>query len=156
MNKWAAIMRESALARFLIPAGILSIAAGIVFLIFAKDTSSYTKTEATVTRLELVEEETDKEPAQYEVYIKYTATDGKEYDGSFGVFPDFREGDRIKIVYNPEDPQEFHSPGNQFVTAFAIIAAGAAALIGGIVSLVNAVRRQKALKEQEKEWSYGK
>ena len=67
-----------------------------------------------------------------------------------------KEGDTVRICYNPENASEIAQPGNNKLMGSAIIAAGLIALILGIRSIVNAVKRQKALKEQEKEWSYGK
>ena len=157
MNKLAEFARESAAARILIPSGIILIVFGIFMTFFATYTRYYIEADAVVTRAELYEEADpkDNQEATYTVYVKYTV-DGKEYEEEYGIFPGYKEGDTVRICYNPENAAEIAQPGNNKLMGSAIIAAGLIALILGIRSIVNAVKRQKALKEQEKEWSYGK
>ena len=56
-NKWLRIIRETNLARFLIPLGILLIVFGVLIYGFADRTANYKKTEATVSKVELFEED---------------------------------------------------------------------------------------------------
>ena len=157
MNKLASLLRETHLARFLIPAGLMILIFGSVMIFWGKDTSSYKETDAVVTRADLYEsaDEADNHEATYTVFVKYSV-DGKEYEEEYGIFTGYKEGDSVRILYNPEDPADIAQPGNNTLMAIALIAAGLAAVIGGIISLVKAVQKQKELKEQEKEWTYGR
>ena len=158
MNKIAMIIRESRLARFLIPAGLILIVFGVFFFSASKQNQDYVKTESTVTKVELEQEaSTDAEgntvAATYNVSVKYTV-DGKEYEAELGGVSKFKEGDKMTIYYNPSDPSQI-TQTKSLVIPLIIIAAGIAALVGGIVSGLNAIKRYKKMKEQEEEWKNG-
>ena len=159
MNKIAAILRESGLARFLIPAGIMLIVGGIIFFGANRKNQDYIQTTSTVTKVTLEEEaHTDangnRVEATYLVTVKYTV-DGKEYEAELGGQSERKVGDSMKIYYNPADPNMV-TQTKSLIIPLVIIAAGAAALAGGTVSAVNAVKRYNKMKEQEKEWANGK
>ena len=158
MNKFATIMRESRVARFLIPAGIFLIVFGIVFFVISKKNQDYIETESTITKVELESEEytnADGEhvDATYSVTVKYTV-DGKEYESELGGLGKLKEGDKMTIYYNPADPNEI-TQTKSLIVPIIIIAVGIAALVGGILSAVNAVKKYGKMKEQEKEWTNG-
>ena len=158
MNKIATILRESKTARFLIPAGLALIVFGIIFFTISKQNQDYIKTECTVTRVDLeAEASTDADgntvPATYTVFVKYTV-DEKEYEAELGGMSKYKEGDKMTIYYDPSDPSQI-TQTKSLVIPLIIIAAGIAALAGGIVSGIHTIKRYQKMKEQEKEWSNG-
>ena len=161
MNKLFTFARETSLGRSLIVIGLILAAFGTITLVFAKDTGNYIKTDAVVTRADLVEEEHDDKDtdthhdAVYNLYVKYSAN-GNEYEKEYGEFSGYREGDHVTICFDPENPEEIAQPGSRKLFSLAFIAAGAAALAGGIASLANAYKKHKQLKLQEEEWKHGK
>ena len=159
MNKIITIIRESALARFLIPAGIILIVFGIVFFGASKRNQHYEKTEAQVTGVVLEEAAStdangNRTEATYLLGLKYTV-DGKEYETDLSGMSKHEVGDRIAIYYDPTDPKEI-TQTKSLIIPLIIIAAGIAAVVGGIVSAVNVIRRYNKMKAQEREWAHGK
>ena len=156
MNKISLVLRESRLARFLIPAGIMLLVAGVIFFTAIRKNQNYIETESTVTRVELEEEahtdaNGDRVEATYTVWVKYTV-DGKEYEEDLGGMSEYKAGDKMKIYYNPEDPSQI-TQTKSLIIPIVILAAGAAALIAGVFSSINAIKRINKMKEQEKEWA---
>lgn len=155
-NKWFRIIRETNLARFLIPLGILLIVFGIIIYGFADRTANYKKIEAVVSKAELCEEEyTDSDgevhKATYTVYVTYTV-DGKEYkDRELGVFEDYVVGDKVTVAYNPDDHSEVVQPTGKIIPIIMVVA-GVGALVGAGVSIANVINKEKRLKEQEEGW----
>ena len=158
-NKWLRIIRETNLARFLIPLGILLIVFGVLIYGFADRTANYKKTEATVSKVELFEEEyTDSDnevhKATYTVYVTYTV-DGKEYkDRELGIFENYVVGDKVTVAYNPADHSEVVQPTGKIIPIIMIVA-GVGALVGAGVSITNVINKEKRLKEQEEGWKNG-
>ena len=108
MNKMAAFMRESSVARILIPMGIILIIFGICMFFINNSNKDYVKTVATVSKVELAQEAyTDPDgnevDATYTVRVKYTVNN-KEYTGVFGELPEYKVGDKLTIYYDPNDP----------------------------------------------------
>ena len=158
MNKLATILRESRLARFLIPAGIMLVAFGIFFFSASKRNQNYVETQATVTSVELEEEaHTDgsgnRVEATYKAGVKYTAG-GKEYESELSGVSKYEVGDKVKIYYDPADPNQI-TMSKSLIIPLIIIAAGIAMLVGGTVSCINAVKRYNKMKAQEEEWANG-
>ena len=137
MNKIAAFFRDYALARALIPIGIALLVFSVLTFGAVDRIKNFSRTDAVVTRAELVEEEyrdsDGTHDAVYRIFVKYTV-DGKEYESEYGEFTQYKAGDRVKIVYNPSDPTDIAQP-NGFLLPIIIAAAGAAALIGGITQI---------------------
>lgn len=159
MNKIITIIRESALARFLIPAGVILIVFGVVFFGASKRNQNYKEVKAAVSSVELEEEAStdangNRTEATYLVGLKYTV-DGKEYEADLSGMSKYEVGDRITIYYDPADPNMI-TQTKSLIIPLVIIAAGIAALVGGIVSGVNVIRRYNRMKAQEREWTYGK
>ena len=63
--------------------------------------------------------------------------------------------EKMTIYYNPDDPNMI-TQSKSLLIPLAIIAGGIAMLVGGIVSILNAVKRYKKMKAQEEEWADGK
>ena len=159
MNKIITIIRESALARFLIPAGIILIVFGVVFFGASKQNQHYKETEAQVISVvleEAVSTDTNgnRTEATYLLNLKYTV-DGKEYETDLSGMSKREVGDRIAIYYDPADPSRI-TQTKSLIIPLIIIAAGIAAVVGGIVSTVNVIRRYNKMKAQEREWAHGK
>ena len=158
MNKIITIIRESALARFLIPAGIILIVFGVVFFGASKRNQHYKQTSAQVTSVTLEEAAStdvngNRTEATYTLGIRYTV-DGKEYENDLSGMSKREAGDRIVIYYDPDDPNMI-TQTKSLILPLIIIAVGIAAVVGGIVSGVNAVQRYQKMKAQEREWSHG-
>ncbi|MBQ6074525.1 MAG: DUF3592 domain-containing protein [Lachnospiraceae bacterium] len=157
MNKLAAFYRDYGTAGFLIPVGLIVLVFGIFTFSAVNRIKNFPRTDAAVTRTELYEQEyTDKDgrhEATYTVFVKYTV-DGKEYESEYGVFSGYKAGDRVEIAYNPKDPKDIAQP-NGILLPIGMTAAGAAALIGGVVSVINTRKKRQALKQQEEEWTHG-
>ena len=159
MNKIITIIRESALARFLIPAGVILIVFGVVFFGASKRNQHYEKAEAQVTSVVLEEAAStdangNRTEATYLLGLKYTV-DGKEYEADLSGMSKYEAGDRLTIYYDPADPSRI-TQTKSLIIPLIIIAAGIAAVVAGIVSGVNVIRKYNRLKTQEKEWAYGK
>ncbi len=158
MNKMITFMRESSTARFFIPAGILLIIFGIFMFVINNKNQDYIKTEAIVSNVELLEEEyTDIDgnlvEATYSANVKWTV-DGKEYEEKLENVSKYNIGDKMTIYYNPKDPSQI-TQTKSLILPIAIIALGVAALIGGMVSAINAIKKHNKMKEQERNWANG-
>ena len=158
MNKIITIIRESALARFLIPAGIILIVFGVVFFGASKRNQHYKQTSAQVTSVTLEEAAStdvngNRTEATYTLGIRYTV-DGKEYENDLSGMSKREAGDRIVIYYDPDDPNMI-TQTKSLIIPLVIIAAGIVAVVAGIVSGVNVIRRYNRMKAQEREWSHG-
>jgi len=158
MNRFAKFMRDYSLARFLIPLGVVLIAFGaVMFGIIAKQIG-YKKVDSTISRIELYEEEHTEDDTHYDTtyttYVKYTV-DGKEYEAELGQYAGVKVGDKKTIIYNPKNPTEISEKVN-IIVPIAIIAAGAVSLIGAIISIMRTRKKNKALRKQEEEWTYGR
>ncbi|MBR0438624.1 MAG: DUF3592 domain-containing protein [Clostridia bacterium] len=159
MNKIVTIIRESRVARFLIPVGIILMVFGIIFFSFSNQNKDYVKAESTVTKVEVYEEaytddKGNRVDETYKAMVKFTAN-GKEYESELLGVSKYDVGDKVTIYYNPADPSQI-TMSKSLILPIAMIAAGIAALAGGIVSAVNAFKRIKKMNDQEKEWSNGK
>ncbi len=157
MNKLFTFFRESQVARFLIPLGLILTIFGVVVFSINMKNQNYVKTESTISKVELVEEEHidangDTVQATYKIFVKYTV-DGKEYEEELGELSGkYKEGEKMTIYYDPKNPSEI-TQTTSLVLPIVMIAGGIAAFIGGIISGVNAIKKHKKMKEQEKEWA---
>ena len=156
MNKIFTFIRESNTARFFIPAGIVLIAFGIFMFVVNTKNQDYIKTESTVLNVEVGQEEyidTDgnRVEATYNVTVKYVV-DGKEYSAGLDNVSKYSLGDKITIYYNPKDPSQI-TQTKSLILPLAIVALGTISLTFGIVSVVNAIKRHKKMKEQERSWA---
>ena len=142
MNKIAFILRESQTARFFIPAGLMIIIFSVIFFNASVQNKNYIKTESTVTNVVMDEEaHTD-------------AVDGKEYEADLSGLSEYKEGDRMTIYYNPDDPSLI-TQTKSLIIPLIMAAAGIAAFIFGIISGMGALKRYNKLKDQEREWTNG-
>ena len=156
MNKLITFFRESITARFFIPLGIFLIVFGIFMFIINKNNQNYIKTDAYVSKTELVQESYIDEnnntvDATYKVFIKYTV-DNKEYDTELGELSNIKKGDKITIYYDPNDPNNI-TQTKSLILPFVFIIGGIVSLVGGVISGYNAIKKYKKMKEQEKSWS---
>ena len=156
MNKMFAFMRESQTARFFIPAGLILIIFGIVVFVISLNNQNYVKIEATVTNVEETQE-TNVDGDGTNTTTVYNATvnyivDGKEYTQTLDNVSKCKVGDKMDIYYNPKDPNQI-TQTKSLILPTVIIVAGIASLTGGIISAINAVKRHKNMKEQERSWA---
>lgn len=159
MNSIATFFRESRIARFFIPAGIMLIIFGVLVFIINSKNQNYIETQATISKVEISQEAyTDADgnyvDATYDISVKYTVG-GKDYEQVLGELPKYNIGDKMKIYYNPKDPSQI-TQTKSLILPIAIIVSGATSLVGGTISAFNAVKKHKALKTQEEGWENGK
>ncbi len=159
MNGVATFFRESRVARFFIPAGLILIAFGIAVFIINTKNSDYIKAESIVSKVQLAQEaylDTDGNlvEATYDITVKYTV-DGKEYEAELSGLSKREVGDKMTIYYNPSDSSQI-TQTKSLILPIAIILSGIASLIGGIISAINAMKRHKKMKDQERSWENGK
>ena len=155
MNKLFTFMRESQTARFFIPVGLILIIFGIVMLVINMKNQNYIKTDSTVIDVKLTQEayvdnDGNQVEAEYSATVKYTV-DGKDYTDTLDNVGKHDIGDTITIYYNPSDPSQI-TQTKSIILPIIIIVGGLASLTGGIISAVNAVKRHKKMKEQERSW----
>ncbi len=148
-NKFARIMRNSGPARFFVPVGIILIVFGVILLGFKSD--KYLETKGVVTSVtEGFYDEDDGQ--QYDVDFTYTV-DGKEYEGTFsGVTDDYKEGDEIKVYYDPADPLKTSNGKMPPFIPPVMIALGAAAVVFGVFKTVKAFKKSRELDESAGEF----
>lgn len=156
MNKLFAFMRESSIARFFIPVGLIFIVFGIFIFTINLKNQDYIKIEALV--IDVKEEQditTDGDgnhiTTTYNVTLNYIV-DGSEYTGTLDNVSKHKVGDTMSIYYNPTNPNQI-TETKSLILPIAIIIAGIASLTGGIISAVNAIKRHKKMKEQERSWT---
>lgn len=155
MNKVSTFMRDSMTTMFFIPLGIILIIFGIAMFVINNKNSNYIETEAIVTKTELIEEEHsdangDHVDATYNVYIKYTVNDN-EYNELLGELSGYKEGEKIKIYYDPSDPSKI-TQTKSLIFPIIFVIGGVVSLVGGVLSGVSSYKRHKKMKEQEKGW----
>lgn len=156
MNNFATFMRESNVARFFIPAGLILIVVGIIVFVISIKNQNYIKVEAIVTNVNVRQEEvTDNDGTHmedvYDISFKYTV-DGKEYNNKFDGISKYNVGDKMTIYYNPNNPEEI-TGSKSIIIPIVMITAGIASTVGGTISAINAVKKHKKMKEQERSWA---
>ena len=156
MNKIFAFMRESSVARFFIPVGIILIVFSVILFVITSQNQDYIKIEATVIDVEEEEElNTDADGTYtttvFNVKLRYTVNE-KEYTQTLDNVAKQKVGDKMVIYYNPKDPNQI-TQTKTLILPIIIIVAGIASLTAGIISAVNAVKRHKKMKEQEGDWA---
>ncbi len=156
MNKLFTFMRESQTARFLIPVGLILTIFGIVMLVINIKNQNYIKTESTVIDVKMTQEayvdnDGNQVEAEYSATVKYTVDD-KDYTDTLDNVGKHNIGDTITIYYNPNNPSQI-TQTKSIILPIVIIVGGIASLTGGIISAVNAVKRRKKMKEQERSWA---
>lgn len=117
---------------------------------------NYIKTTSTVKEVILTEdahldEDGNQVDATYSIKVGYTV-DKKEYEAELDGMSKHKIGDKITIYYNPKDPSKI-TQTKSLILPIIFIIAGIASLIGGIVSAINAIKRHKKMKEQERSWA---
>ena len=155
MNKMFTFMRESQVARFFIPVGLILIICGIVVFVITLKNQNYIKIEATVANVsETQESYVDSDETNittvYNVTLNYIV-DGEEYVQTLDNVSKCKVGDKMIIYYNPNDPNQ-NNQSKSIILPIAMIIGGVAFLIGGIISVVNVVKRHNKMKEQERSW----
>ena len=156
MNKIIMFFRESITARFFMPLGIILIVFGVIIFGINKENQNYIKTNAIVSRMDLVresyiDENHNEVEATYNVYVKYNV-DGKEYEEELGELSGYKENQEITIYYNPDDPVKI-TQTKSLVLPIVMILFGFVSFVGGIISGLNAIKRIKKMNDQEREWN---
>ena len=159
MKKITSFLEAKNIGKYLIPSGIILVLFSIFMFFVVNNSQGYVEIDAVVSKTELYEEfkeskvsgesEKAEEGSEEEtvadifdvfgnerdkkntVYVTYMV-DGTEYEEVYGVFTGYKEGDRIKISYDPDDPRVLMQPGNLLHPAI-ILVVGIAAIIAGII-----------------------
>lgn len=152
MNNFNTFMHETSIGRFLIPIGIILIAFSIFAFISVDHAKNFIKTEAIVTKTVLYEEahydiDDNYVEATYTVFVRYTV-DNTNYEEEYGIFSEYKKGDKVTIAYNPENPKEIVQP-NTIVLPLILLGLGITSIIGGIINIVKIVKKHKNLKSEE-------
>ena len=146
MDNIIKIFKEVTMIKLLIPVGIFL----IIFSIFAYKAvdraKDFIEIEAEVSRVTLYEEAyTDTEgnlnEATYTVYVKYIV-DETQYEEEYGIFPNYKEGDKVTIAYNPENPRDIVQP-NTIVLPIVLFGVGIISLIVGTISVIKSIKNIK-------------
>lgn len=158
MQKVNRILQSTNIGKFLIPAGVILILFSIFIFYVVSSSQGYMETDAVVVRTELYEnpEETQQSDETVAdifdvfgntrdrtktIYVNYTV-DGVEYEEVYGVFTGYKEGDKIRVCYDPEDPTKLVQPGSLLHPA-VILAVGVAAIIAGIFCLRSVFKEEE-------------
>ena len=149
MNNILTFFRESKLGKFFLPIGIILIIFSVFMFISDERSKNFIPTEAVISKAVLVKEETfdvdgNREPAEYMVSVKYTV-DGKEYETEFGQMMDKSVGNKIKIVYNPNDPTDIASPASPILNIILLVV-GFISSVLGIISIISSIKQSKKIK----------
>ena len=119
--------------------GLLFLGVGVYATFFL--TRGFVATTAVIERVELV-----PGTMTYKPYVRYSV-DGSIYHAWSDVSSSsYREGKRIKIFYNPANPEEIH--GSAGFVGVAAMAAGAVCMAAGSAGLFKERRRGTANREE--------
>ena len=132
-------MRESNIAKFLIPFGAIFIFFGIVMFIMNNNSKNYVETKATVINVDEKEEinvdDSDSYiTTTYDVTISYKVDD-KEYTQVLNNVSKYKIGDKIVIYYNPSNPNQTIQ-NKSLVLPIVTLIVGIISLTGGIIKIV--------------------
>ena len=155
MNKIVTFFRESSLARFLIPVGIIFIVFGIIVFNINISNKDYIETEAIVSNVILVQEAyvDDNDnfvEGNYKIYVKYTV-DNKVYEEFFDGLPEYKVGDKMTIYYNPSDPSQI-TQTKSMILPLVMLIGGIVVCIGGIISGIFDFKKYNRIKNQKEDW----
>ncbi len=140
-NKLARLARNTGPARMFIPVGIILIIFGFIMYNFRSETML----ETTGVITSVVDDTTEKNKPEYDVSFTYTV-DGKEYEGTFeNLAGDYTVGNTITVYHDAENPEKITNSKTSGAVALAVIGAGAAAILLGILMSVKAFRKSKEL-----------
>lgn len=121
--------------------GLLFLGVGVYATFFL--TRGFVATTAVIERVELV-----PGTMTYKPYVRYSM-DGSIYHAWSDVSSSsYREGKRIKIFYNPANPEEIH--GSAGFVGVAAMAAGAVCMAAGSAGLFKERRRGTANREERR------
>lgn len=134
--------------QFFVP--VVAIIAGIVALIMGfqmyQNSKVYLPTTAVITD---IQEEwtgsggTEGSNYDYHVFIRYTV-DGTQYDNELGEYDATMDiGDKLDIVYNPENPNQTQKAG---ATSYLILwGIGVLFIVAGLFFIVKTIRDPESL-----------
>lgn len=127
-------------------AGALFLAMGIFFLLNGANKADFAQASATIARIETFYD-TVSESESGRTFVDYTV-DGTTYRGiELGSWSSsMKEGDKVNILYDVNDPGNITTKGGLLVPYVAILA-GLAALVFGVVTLRGGV--SKSVKEMD-------
>ena len=124
--------------------GVVLVAAAIFVIVRSAVFRAYgVPTVATITEIERDTDYDDEDT--YTVYVKYTV-DGVEYEGALDYYSAFmRVGDKVKILYLPDNPNRMVSSGSHAALIAVLIIFGAGTIGFGVVYTVMTTARKRRL-----------
>lgn len=143
-NKFAKFMRNTGVARFLVPFGIVMIVFGAIMSGFNTDTFEETVGKVTDVYEHIDATDQGKEK-KYDISFSYTVG-GKQYDGLFADMPEeMKVGDDIKVYYDPADPNRATNAKIGKFVGPAIMGAGVLVIAYGVFTAVKAFKKSREL-----------
>lgn len=144
MKKTFNFFHKTGFIMILIPLGIIFIGLSIFLYVSINKTRNYIETEAIVSKIELYEEvhydsKGNKYDPTYTIYVKYIV-DGKEYDEEFGIFSNYKEGDKITISYNPKKPNVI-AQKHVVIWPVALLVVGLISITIGTVNIIKTYKK---------------
>ena len=140
-NKFARIMRNTGPARFFVPVGIILIIFGVLTMGF--NTNDFVETVGKITAVEDVS--TDSKTKEYDVSFTFSV-DGTEHSATFNNLQGtYTVGSDIKVLYNPQDPDQVTNSRMSGIISPACIVLGVLAAAFGIFKTVKAFQQTRAL-----------
>ena len=120
---------------------------GVIVFITSLNNQNYIRIEATVTNVTMEQEvRTDADgnyiEETYNVNLSYEV-DGKEYTGELLNVNKCKKGDKMTIYYDPENPENI-TQSKSLVLPAVLIVLGIISLVGGVVSGVKSIKKQKS------------
>ncbi len=148
INKFARIMRDSAVLRMLLPIGLILVVVGCI-LTFS-GSKNLIETKATVTEVEDAGRDTENNRL-YNVYFEYVV-EGKTYQSFFDhMSGEEKKGTVLTIYYDPDNPGEVSNVKNSALIGLIPLIAGIAALSYGIFSAVKNFKKSAGLDQDIRE-----
>ena len=128
--------------------GFAALAAGIYMTFFER--RGFKETTAVIEKIDEIYDGTDEDGMtryRYDVYVVYTV-DGKEYHGVSDFYSGtYKEGKRIKIFYNPDDPEQIH--GDSFGAGIYCMIIGPVLIAVPLIIFIRDRMTTKKMREKE-------
>lgn len=142
MNRIILILKETKYAKILLPIGLLLIIIGCVVLFGFTKTRNYEEKSALITKSvktedKYTDEDGNNHSESYEITVEYTI-EGMDYEKIMNVDREYKKGDRIKIYYNPKNPNEITDSSSSIIPTL-ILLVGLVSIIWGLIEVIKQI-----------------
>ena len=143
--------KESKLAKIFIPISLIVFLSSLFVFNLVNQKLNYIKIDAEITKMEKTNDEKPNEHADdiYNVYVKYKVLDN-EYEEKYGKVSGYKEGDKIPVAYNPNNPRDIIKPVS-IIFPIILFTISIICLIIGLIGLKKGPRKEKKKEKEEKE-----